>query len=90
MATNKTAMALTALVGLVIATISIVMRFQAHDLVWPESYGFMGSWQDTVWGRKQLALEQVSLLTAAFGFGLMLIACHGWLNSGASQTDPTA
>lgn len=84
---------MTAMVGLVLTVIGIVFRFQAHDLAWPppgQSYGFSGPWQDTVWGRQQLALEQTALLVAAFGLGLMLLACHHWLRTGTSQDGPAA
>lgn len=77
-------------VGIILAVIGVVLRFSAHSLAWPTTYGFSGSGEDTQWGRLQLAIEQCAIVLMSFAAGLLLLASHWWLGLTDAEAEQPA
>lgn len=58
-------------VGIVVMVFGMTLRFNAHDLAWPQSYGYSGPREGTEWAIREGAINDIGM--GLFHVGGMLL-----------------
>ena len=64
----------------------IILRVNAHAMTWPQSYSYMGSKENTIWGMQEQIVIDISYVLMALGVLFLAVIFHHWLSQSRKET----
>lgn len=65
--------------GLVTSLVGIVLRLNASEMAWPDSYSYSGAREHTIWGIREQTYIDIGTTMMYFGMILIMIVFINWL-----------